>query len=66
MKVLSKFSDVTVFFYCIVHSEGLGQIEEDTVINEDPQLIVFKMETLLVATENFHDDNKLEEGGFGI
>jgi hypothetical protein len=26
---------------------------------------VFKMETLVAATENFHDNNKLGEGGFG-
>jgi hypothetical protein len=26
---------------------------------------VFTMETLLSATENFHEDNKLGEGGFG-
>jgi len=40
------------------------QAEEYTVMNEDRQ-IVFTMETLLAATENFHDDNKLGEGGFG-
>jgi len=26
---------------------------------------VFEMETLVAATENFHDNNKLGEGGFG-
>jgi len=26
---------------------------------------LFKMETLVAATENFHDNNKLGEGGFG-
>jgi len=45
-------------------SEGDGQAEEDALISEDQQ-IVFKMETLLAATGNFHDDNKLGEGGFG-
>jgi hypothetical protein len=54
------FSEVFLYFYCIVNK----QAEEDTVINEDRQ-IVFTMETLLAATENFHDDNKLGEGGFG-
>jgi hypothetical protein len=49
-----------VYFHCI----GDGQAEEDTLISQDRQ-IVFKMETLLAATGNFHDDNKLGEGGFG-
>jgi len=40
-------------------------VEQDARISEDGQLIMFKMETLLAATENFHDDNKLGEGGFG-
>ena len=43
------------------HNIGDG---EDTLISEDHQ-IVFTMETLLAATDNFHDDNKLGEGGFG-
>ena len=47
-------------FYCIGH----GQIEEDTLISQDRQ-IVFTMEALIAATENFHDNNKLGEGGFG-
>lgn len=29
------------------------------------QPIVFSMETLIAATENFRDENKIEEGGFG-
>ena len=29
------------------------------------QPLIFKMETLVTATENFHNDNKLGEGGFG-
>lgn len=41
------------------------EVEEDTLFSEDEQLIVFKMETLITATQNFHDDNKLGEGGFG-
>lgn len=45
---------------CIFHEK----VEEDTPITEDRQ-IVFKMETLLAATENFHGDNKHREGGFG-
>lgn len=59
------FSDVTVCFDGLVHSERRGQVEEDTLFSEDEQLIVFKMETLLTATQNFHDDKKLGEGGFG-
>jgi len=27
---------------------------------------LFKMETLIAAPENFHDNNKLGEGGFGV
>jgi len=27
---------------------------------------VFKMETLVAAIENFHDNNKLGEGGFDV
>eukprot|EP00253_Pinus_taeda_P006437 PITA_06437 len=45
--------------------EGGWEVEQDARISEDGQLIMFKMETLLAATENFHDDNKLGEGGFG-
>jgi serine/threonine protein kinase len=41
------------------------QVEEDTLVGEDRQIVAFKMETLVAATENFHDDNKLGEGGFG-
>eukprot|EP00253_Pinus_taeda_P036649 PITA_36649 len=38
--------------------------EENTLlVNDRP--IVFTMETLVAATRNFHDDNKLGEGGFG-
>lgn len=40
------------------------QEEENTLINHDRQ-IVFTMKTLLIATKNFHDDNKLGEGSFG-
>jgi hypothetical protein len=54
------------FFYVAVYfrSIGHGQVEEDTVIGQDPQ-IAFTMEALIAATENFHDNNKLGEGGFG-
>eukprot|EP00253_Pinus_taeda_P034567 PITA_34567 len=45
-------------------SQGHGQVEEDTAIDEDRQ-IAFTMEELIAATENFHDNNKLGEGGFG-
>eukprot|EP00253_Pinus_taeda_P030932 PITA_30932 len=44
---------------------GGSEVEQDARISEDGQLIMFKMETLLAATENFHDDKKLGEGGFG-
>jgi hypothetical protein len=54
-----------VLFYCIVHSEGHRQVEENTLISEDRQIIMFKIETLVAATKNFHADNKLSEGGFG-
>jgi hypothetical protein len=47
-------------FHCIGH----GQTDEDTLISQD-RITVFKMETLLAATGNFHDDNKLGDGGFG-
>jgi hypothetical protein len=46
------------------HNIGHDQAEEDTLINPDGQ-IIFTLETLLTATKNFHDDNKLGEGGFG-
>jgi hypothetical protein len=52
------FSNVVCNF-CYIDN---GNVDE--VINEDPQ-VVFTMETLLAATGNFHDDNKLGEGGFG-
>eukprot|EP00253_Pinus_taeda_P010207 PITA_10207 len=45
-------------------SQDNGHVEEEALMNEDRQL-VFTMETLLAATGNFHDDNKLGEGGFG-
>eukprot|EP00253_Pinus_taeda_P021060 PITA_21060 len=38
--------------------------EESTLLGHDRQM-VFTMETLVAATRNFHDDNKLGEGGFG-
>jgi len=41
-----------------------GQVEEQTSISRDGQ-ISFTLEALLTATQNFHDDNKLGEGGFG-
>jgi serine/threonine protein kinase len=41
------------------------QVEEETSVSQDPQIVTFKMETLMAATENFHDGNKLGEGGFG-
>eukprot|EP00253_Pinus_taeda_P027673 PITA_27673 len=42
----------------------LNHPEENTLlVNDRP--IVFTMETLVAATRNFHDDNKLGEGGFG-
>eukprot|EP00253_Pinus_taeda_P007849 PITA_07849 len=45
-------------------SEDDAQIEERTLIENDRPLI-FTMGTLLAATQNFHDDNKLGQGGFG-
>lgn len=43
---------------------GDGQIEEDILISQERQ-IVFRLETLIAATDNFHDNNKLGQGGFG-
>eukprot|EP00253_Pinus_taeda_P007850 PITA_07850 len=40
------------------------QLEEGTLIGHDRQ-IIFTMGTLVAATKNFHDDNKLGQGGFG-
>eukprot|EP00253_Pinus_taeda_P017388 PITA_17388 len=45
-------------------NEGDRQIEEDTLIRQDRKF-VFTMEALIMATENFHENNKLGEGGFG-
>eukprot|EP00253_Pinus_taeda_P007409 PITA_07409 len=52
--------DEAVYFRYIDH----GEVEEDTLIGQDRQ-IAFTMEQLIAATENFHDKNKLGEGGFG-
>ena len=52
------FVDVAVNVHCIGH-------EEDALMSQDQQIVMFKMKTLVAATENFHDDNKLGEGGFG-
>ena len=49
-----------VCFHCIGHE----QVEEDTLISQNGQF-VFTMEALIAATGNFHDNNKLGEGGFG-
>ena len=43
---------------------GHGQVEEDR-LSQEQQIVRFKMKTLIDATKNFHDDNKLGEGGFG-
>lgn len=53
-----------------------SQIEEGEQPNNQGQVLdrvpslsnnftLYKMETLVAATENFHDNNKLGEGGFG-
>ncbi|KAH9302192.1 hypothetical protein KI387_013775, partial [Taxus chinensis] len=39
-------------------------IEVDSAISQDEKLI-FNLENLRAATRNFHEDNKLGEGGFG-
>ena len=59
-RLLEQFLHLNFFF----HDIDREQVEEDTVIRHDPQ-IVFTLQTLLAATKNFHDDNKLGEGGFG-
>jgi len=43
--------------------EDDGQAEKDALFTE--RQVVFKMETLVAATNNFHDDNKLGKGAFG-
>eukprot|EP00253_Pinus_taeda_P022713 PITA_22713 len=49
--------------------ENQQQASEGLVLARIPSLsrgfTVFEMETLIAATENFHDNNKLGEGGFG-
>ena len=40
------------------------EMEEATLIRWD-QYILFNTEELIIAIENFHDGNKLGEGGFG-
>jgi len=50
-------------------NEDEQPVRQGQVLVEIPNLSndfrVFKMETLAAATQNFHDDNKLGEGGFG-
>ena len=36
----------------------------DSMFSQEPEL-VFTLENIKTATRNFHDDNKLGEGGFG-
>jgi len=50
-----------LYFY----DTGSGEMEKNTLISGDQQ-IIFTRETLLIATNYFHNDNKLGEGGFGI
>ncbi|GLJ37779.1 hypothetical protein SUGI_0767880 [Cryptomeria japonica] len=45
-------------------NRGNERMQSDNVINEDFQ-VVFNLETLVEATRNFHEENKLGEGGFG-
>ena len=40
------------------------QVEEGTLIEQD-RPIIFTIGTLFAATQKFHDDNKLGQGGFG-
>ena len=58
--IINNF-DIVLYF----HDTGSGEMEENTLINRDQQ-IIFTRETLLTATNYFHDDNKLGEGGFDI
>ena len=55
------FSDVAVYFHCTGHGKG----HKDTLIGWGRQ-IVFTVEALVTAKNNFHDTNKLGEGGFGL
>jgi hypothetical protein len=49
-------------------------MSEDSQVGEDQQPIpslsdaftVFEMKTLVAATQNFHGNNTLGEGGFGL
>ena len=50
-----------MYFHCTVHGEG----EEDSTQIGPGRQIVFTLEELVTATNNFHDNNKLGEGGFG-
>nr|ABR16569.1 unknown [Picea sitchensis] len=49
--------------------EGEQPASQEQVLTRFPSLsrgfTVFEMETLVAATENFHDNNKIGEGGFG-
>lgn len=44
---------------------GKGYEDEENRATDPDGHMVFKMETLRGATNNFHDDNKLGEEGFG-
>eukprot|EP00253_Pinus_taeda_P008578 PITA_08578 len=52
------FSDIALYFHRIDDE----QLESHVLNNRQ---ILFKKKTLVTATANFHDDNKLGEGGFG-
>lgn len=43
--------------------KDIGQVKKDTLFNDQPKM--FEMKTLLLATNHFHDDNKVGAGGFG-
>jgi len=43
--------------------EDIGQVKEDPLCTCGQ--IVFKIETLIAATNHFHDENKIGEGAFG-
>eukprot|EP01018_Ginkgo_biloba_P036198 Gb_08946 [translate_table: standard] len=42
-----------------------GEVDEDVSISVKDQQMLFSLKTLKAATDNFHKDNKLGEGGFG-
>ena len=47
----------------MAYPDNLGTVPDSTIGQE--HVIMFNLENIKSATRNFHDDNKLGEGGFG-